>query len=169
MSDSISIHYESKEVQKNITDLLKKVERPKKLVASVARYINSVTKQMFSGRRPDVGGRRGVKWPKLKQSTINRKKQLKRKGKLTGGASPSRPMVASGDLRDSLRVLDIKEKGLKYGTLQKSKKGFPYPGYHNIGRFPFLFLNKTDNAQIIKMTLDYLEGKLESFKKYVKR
>ena len=41
-----------------------------------------------------------------------------------------------------------------------------YPGFHNTGKFPFIFLTKTDYAQIQKMTVDYLDGVMKSFKSY---
>jgi len=167
--NAIDINLDTRHVEKELEKLLNKVERPKKLVNIFSRYINAVTMQMFRGRRPDVGGRRGVKWPRLAKSTVEQKKLLKRKGKLTGGAAPRRPMVTTGAFRDSLKVLEKSDKGLVYGTRIKSKKGFNYPAFHNAGKFPSIFLNKKDLAQGVKMTVDFLSDKLKPFKNYVKK
>lgn len=148
--------------------MLRKLDNPKRLIRQIERYVHAATRQMFRGRRPDTNGRRGVKWKKLEPATIDEKIRLKKAGKL-GTTSPRRPMVRSGRLRDSLRVLERSAKGFIYGTRIKSKKGFSYGGYHNANNFPWLFLTKQDVAQMAKMTKDFLQGKLKLARRYLKR
>jgi len=162
----IDIQIETKEVQTMLNRLLKKVENPKKLMRNVQRWINYLTMKMFRGARPDNSQVRGVKWPQLADSTLQQKR-----AKVKRGASlvAARPMVDTGTLRDSLKVLqEDKDGGFIYGTKTKSKKGFSYPGFHNAGRFPWLFIRKTEFPQMQQMTVDYLEGKIKSFKSYAK-
>jgi phage gpG-like protein len=169
MADGVSIEWETKEVQDMMQRLLNKVERPKPLLKNMQRMIRALTKKMFVGRRPDTSGVRGVKWPRLQKSTIDRKKQLKKKGRLHGGAAPARPMVEQGTMRDSVKVLEENPLGFVFGTRVKSKKGFPYPGYHNANKFSWLFLSKgTDFAQLSIMTKDYLDNQMKRFSAYVK-
>lgn len=162
MSTSISI--ETKEVEKMISTLLKRVERPKPLMENLYKWINSLTKKMFTGKRPDNNTVRGVKWPKLAEKTVNRKKQLVKQGK----AIATRPMVQTGKLRDSLKKITETEKGFVYGTNLTTTSGFKYPGFHNSTRFPFLFVKKNEFAQIQKMAVDFLNGKLKGFNSYTK-
>lgn len=163
--DSLDIHIETKEVETMLQGLLGKVERPKILLKNVQRYVHAQTTKMFRGRRPDTSGVRGVKWPKLKASTIKAKRAKVARGK---GLVAARPMVDTGKTRDTLKVLESNKKGFVYGTKTKSKKGFAYPGHHNKGKFPFIFLTKTDFAQITKMTVDYLNSVMKTFKSYTK-
>jgi hypothetical protein len=159
----ISFSADTKQVERMMNDLLKKVRQPKKLMSSVERYVAAMTVKMFRGPRPDTVGVRGVKWPKLADSTIKQKRALVKRGK---AIVADRPMVRTGMTRDSLKVLSREEKGFLYGTNIKSKKGFPYPGYHNQTKFPWLFLRKHDFAQMTKMIVDFLEGKMSAFKNY---
>ncbi len=170
--DSLDIHIETKEVETMLQGLLKKVENPKKLMKLLRRVTLALTMNMFTATpRPDTKGRRGVKWPKLKQRTINRRKAIlanpKSKIKLAGKAT-SRPMVMTGKLRDSIKVLEENKRGFAIGTREKTKKGFAYPGYHNKGRFPFLFLSKQDLVMFQSATIDFLQDNLKSFKNYMK-
>ncbi len=164
MADGISIEFETREVESMIKGLLKKVHNPVKLMKTLERWIHAQTMKMFRGRRPDKGMIRGVKWSKLKESTVKAKKALVKRGKAIVAA---RPMVRTGRTRDSLKVLESNKKGFVYGTRVK-EKGFAYPGHHNKGNFPWLFLNKQDYAQMAKATTDYLKGKLRNYKSYTK-
>jgi hypothetical protein len=165
MADNIKIQMESREVERLIQGLLNKVERPKPLLKNAQRWIKATTMKMFRGKRPDTSGVRGVMWPKLKESTIRAKKAKVKRGT---AIVADRPMVETGKMRDSIKVLQESERGFLFGTRIKSKKNFDYPGFHNAGRFPFLFLNRQDFNQIVKMTVDYLKDKLKSAKFYVK-
>jgi len=158
----MSIEFETKEVEQMISVLLKKVNRPKQLLKTLERVVNAATKKMFRGRRPDNSMVRGVKWPKLKDSTIKQKKAKIKRGK----AIATRPMVETGETRDSLKVLERTNSGFVYGTLVKSKKGFQYPA-HQSKRFPFLFLRKQDYLQFERATVDFLKDQLRNFKTYV--
>jgi len=168
------ITVDDRQVQKMIGNLLNKVERPKPLMSKIERYVNAITFQMFDGKRPDTSGVRGVKWKKLAPSTIKQKKALAKRGGLASGTAPRRPLVRTGKMRDSLKVLKRSDRGFEYGTRLKSKKGFPYPGVHNAGgkngrppQRPWIFLTRDDFAQIASMTVDFLEDVRKSFRKYV--
>lgn len=158
MSDGLTVQFETKEVEKLIQGLLDKVQRPKPLLKQISRYIHAMTMKMFRGRRPDNFAVREIHWPHLKESTIKAKKaKIKR-----GVSIATRPMVDTGAGRDSIGILKEEPKGFLYGTNIKSNKGFPYMGFHNVGRFPWLFLTKKDYAQIQKMTIDFLKGVLKT-------
>ena len=166
MSDSLSIELETKEVEAMLTGLLRKVEKPKPLMKNIQRLVRALTMKMFRGRRPDTAAVRGVKWPKLKPETIKAKRAKVKRGKSLVAA---RPMVDTGRTRDSLKVLsEFPDGGFVYGTRTKTRKGFSYPGFHNKGRFPFIFLRKEDFDQITSMTVDYLEGVMKNFKNYMR-
>ena len=169
MPDALSLSIETKEVTDMINGLLNKLENPRPLLKKIQAMIHALTGMMFKGRRADKTAVRGVKWPKLAKSTINRKKQMARKGKLHGGATPSRAMIEQGTLRDKRKVLEEKRNGFIYGSPTKSKKGFSYPGFHNAGRFPWLFLrNPVDYVQLGIMTKDYIDGFIKNTNSYVK-
>ena len=166
MADGLSIDIETKEVEVMLSRLLKKVEKPKELMKTLERVVMALTKNMFTATpRPDTKGRRSVKWPKLKQSTINAKKARVKGGKSLVAA---RPMVDTGALRDSIKVLDRNNKGFVIGTKEKSDKNFNYPGFHNKGRFPMFFLSKQDFTMFQQATVDFLNGVLKNFKSYMK-
>lgn len=165
MADSISIEIETKEVEAMLTRLLKKVERPAVLLKNIERLVHALTMKMFRGRRPDTAPVRGVKWPKLKESTLKAKRAKVKRGKSIVAA---RPMVDTGKTRDTLKVLNRDSKGFTYGTRTKSNRGYPYPGHWNKSKFPFLFFTKTDFAQLSRMTVDYLDGVMKSFKNYMR-
>lgn len=162
MADGLSIEMETKEVEKMVSRLLKKVKRPTKLLLTLERIVNAVTKKMFRGRRPDNNVVRGQRWPKLKEETIKQKRAKVKRGK----AIATRPMVETGALRDSLKVIDRSSRGFSYGTNKRSKKGFPYPAHQN-QRFPWLFLRKQDYLQFEKATVDFLKDSLKNFKSYI--
>lgn len=164
MADGLSVEIETKEVEAMLHRLLVKVEKPKELMKNLQRLVHALTMKMFRGKRPDTAPVRGVKWPKLKESTLKAKRAKVKRGKSLVAA---RPMVDTGKTRDTLKVLEDKGDGFVYGTRTKSNKGFAYPGFHNKGRFPFLFLTKQDFAQIQSMTVDFLEDKMQNFKKYM--
>jgi len=164
MADTLNIEFETKEVESMIKQLLRKVENPKKLMSTLERWIHAQTMKMFRGRRPDKASIRGVKWPALQPSTVKQKKALVKRGK---AIVADRPMVRTGKLRDSLKVLEKNNKGFVYGTRIK-KKGFAYPGHWNAEKFPWLFLRKQDYAQMAKATTDYLKDRLKNYKHYTK-
>jgi phage gpG-like protein len=166
MANGLSIDFETQETERMITALLRKVERPRRLMKNVERWVHSQTMRMFRGRRPDKVPIRGVKWRPLKESTVKQKKALVKRGK---AIVADRPMVRTGKLRDSLKVLNSNPKGFEYGTRVKSKNGFAYPGFHNIGDFLWLFLRERDYQQIVLMATDYLRGNLKNFKSYVSK
>jgi len=165
VSNGLSMQLESKEVESLIKTLLDRVERPKKLLDKVEKYVKAVTMQMLKGSRPDTKGRRGIKWPKLKKSTVKQKKALVASGNAIVAA---RPMVRTGKMRDSIKTLSRSAKGFLFGTRIKSKD-FAYPGFHNKGRFPWLFLTQKDYAQISKMVTDHLKGELKRHTHYVRK
>jgi phage gpG-like protein len=162
MADSASIEFDTREVEKMTTELLRKVQHPQKLLRLLERVVNAVTKKMFRGRRPDNAVVRGVKWQKLKTSTIKSKRARKKSGKTIA----IRPMVDSGELRDSLKILSHGKTGFIYGTRKKSKRGFDYPA-HQAKRFPWLFLTKKDFLQFERATIDFLNDSLKNYKTYV--
>ena len=173
VADGLSITYDSTEHDKLIAKLLARVQRPKRLINAIARYTNAITMQMFRGRRADTVGKRGQKWPKLAKSTIEQKRALKRKGR---AIQVHRPLVRTGKLRDSLKVIERKEKGFVYGTRARSAKGALYGGIHNKGgkrgRPPqrkWLFFTRHDTRQMVKMIVDYLENKLKRYNRYVSK
>jgi len=162
----IAIELETKEVQSMLNKLLRKVENPKKLMRNVQRWLHYLTMKMFRGRRPDTTGVRGVRWPQLSMSTIKSKRAKVKRGRSIVAA---RPMVDTGELRDSLKVLSEDTKGgFVYGSRKKSKGGFSYGGYHNAGKFPWLFIKRREYAQIQSMVVDFLEDKMRNFKTYAK-
>ena len=163
--DTFEIIMETKEVEGMLKRLLSRVENPRRLIETLKKWVHSQTMLMFRGRRPDNSIVRGVKWPKLKPETVKHKKALVKRGK---AIVADRPMVRTGRMRDSLKVLSSDGKGFVYGTNTKSKKGFPYPGHWNTKKFPWLFLTKKDYAQLTKATIDYLNGHLKSFKTYIR-
>lgn len=162
-SDGLDVSLETKEVEKLISILLHRVENPGVLMKTLQRWIKAQTMKMFRGRRPDTTVIRGVKWPKLAKSTLKQKKNAVSKGKAIVAA---RPMILTGTTRDSLKILKTAKRGFLFGTRVKSNKGFPYPGHHNSNKFPFIFLNKNDFAQMTRATVDYLNGKIKNFKHY---
>ncbi|MBU2177662.1 MAG: hypothetical protein KJ556_21430 [Gammaproteobacteria bacterium] len=162
---AIDVQFDDKDIYRLVNTLLKRIDNPQPLLKTVGRFIRKQTTKMFRGRRPDTGGVRGEKWPKLAESTIMQKAALKKRGK---AIEIHRPLVRTGALRTSLAAssaLKIMRKGLEYGTDVKSKKGFSYPGFHQVGdsRVParrWLFLNKEELNQIAHSTKQFLEGKL---------
>jgi len=158
VADGMSIHLETREVNEMINKLLNRVERPRPLLKNVQRWIHSLTMSMFRGRRPDNTMVRGVRWPHLAESTIKAKRAKMARGR----AIAERPMIETGRLRDSIKVLGETDRGFLYGSRAKSKGGFSYGGHHNKGRFPWLFLRKDDFLQIQQMTVDYLTDKKQA-------
>ena len=162
-----SVTIDNAETFNMIEGLIKKLEKPEPLLKVVGGYVQSETIKMFNGPRPDTTAVRGVKWPKLKESTIFKKRAMFKNGKITGG-NPNRPLIESGLLRDDLmssRAIKIQNKGLIYGTNQRNKKGFLYPAVHQtgtkVGHIPqrrWLFLNETNLNQIANMTKEYIES-----------
>ncbi len=172
MSDNFEIKMDTREFDRQIKELMTKVKRPAKLMTMLRRYTNAMTMRMFRSRpRADTSVVRGVKWAKLKKSTKKQKKALKKDGK---SLQIFRPLVRTGSLRDSLKILEKKSKGFKYGTRIKNKKGFHYPGVHQNGRGKvpkreFLFYTEKDFKQMVRITVDYLEDDLKGIKHYTRR
>lgn len=171
MADGVTITFEKREAEAMIQRMLSRVQHPKKMVTTWERYVAAVTNQMFHGRRPDTSAVREVKWPKLARSTIEQKAALRKRGL---AIEIQRPLVRTGEMRDSLKVLKETEKGFVYGTRVRSKKGFPYPGLHNVGggnvpQRKWLFLNNTDWRQIVQIAIDFLKDELKSFSSYTKK
>jgi len=164
MADTFTIEMETKEVETLIARLLKKVNNPGELMRTLERWLHAQTMKMFRGRRPDKAVIRGVKWDPLKPSTVKQKKALVKRGK---AIVADRPMVRTGKLRDSLKVLERSKKGFEYGT-RINNKGFSYGGHWNASKFPWLFLKKQDYAQMAKATTDYLSGILKNYKRYTR-
>ena len=171
MAEGFTVEFDTREAERMLSSLLDRVNRPKRLMQAMSRYVNSVTFQMFSGRRADTSGKRGVKWPPLSQETIMAKRAALARG---AAIEEDRPLVRTGKMRDSLKVLERADKGFVYGTRLRSKKGFSYPAIHNTGgsgskppQRPWLFLTPHDFAQMAKMTKDYLENRLQGFTSYV--
>lgn len=161
MADGLTVHVESEDVQRMLARLLQRVQHPKPLMKQLERYVNSVTQQMFTGPRPDRGVVRGVHWPPLADSTwASKRASMKRSGFTT-----DRPLVSTGRMRGSLKVLQRQEKGFVYGTRIRSRTGYPYPQVHNVGGGnvpprPWLFLTRNDFQNISTMTVAFLKGKL---------
>lgn len=161
MADGLSVHVESKEVQRMLNGLLNRVQRPRPLMRQLERYVNAVTMKMFTGPRADRNVVRGVRWPELKDSTWRGKRTAMR----SSGMTTDRPLVRTGRMRDSLKVLQRSDKGFIYGTRIRGAKGYPYPQVHNVGggdvpARPWLFLTRDDFRNITTMTVAYLKGKL---------
>lgn len=163
--DGIQIEFQTTQVESKIRDLLNKVENPSKLLKTLERWIHAQTMKMFRGRRPDKTIVREMKWPALQPSTIKQKKALVKRGK---AIVADRPMVRTGELRDSLKILNSDRRGFEYGT-KTTKNGFAYPGHWNRGKFPWLFLTNQDYAQMASATTDFLKDSLKNFKSYTTR
>jgi len=173
MADGITITFEKREAEAMINRLLRRVQNPAELVKTWKGYVGAVTHQMLDSGLPraDSGVVRGVRWPKLKQSTIEQKAALKKRGL---AIEIQRPLVRTGELRDSLKIIRTDAKGFVYGTTKRSKKGYPYPGVHNVGgghipQRKWLFLNDHDWRQIVKMTIDYLNGQIKTYRSYISK
>lgn len=181
----LSVTIDNQETYRMIEKLIRKIDRPEPLLKIVGKFIQAETKKMFMGKRPDTVGRRGVKWPKLAKSTIQRKlstksqteRLVKRSDKLTKKSftkagvgqvgAARRPLLASGKLKGSLlkkSAIKIKSKGLVYGTNVTNDDGYPYPAVHqtggkNIPQRRWLFLTSKDLMQIATTTRDWLMNK----------
>lgn len=167
MATNRNVTIEDREVHRMINGLIRKINNPKPLLINIGRYTRALTQKMLNDNqpRPDNISVRGKKWRKLAQSTIWEKRRLYRKGK---SVALDRPLVRTGRLRDSLnseRAIQIKGKGLIYGTNVRSRKGFYYPGFHQVGgrtrhgrvpARPFLFLQRSELHEIANMTRNYI-------------
>jgi phage gpG-like protein len=159
----VKINYiaDTREVTNLISKLLRRMKDPSPFIKEVIRYVKAITMKMFRGPRPDLHEVRGVTWPKLMKSTLKAKR---------AAGFPNRPLVRTGKMVDSIKVLYKSKTGFVYGTEVKSSKGFPYPAAHNAGgpvegRPPqrvWLFLTKTDCAQLLKDAIDFIEGRLHN-------
>jgi phage gpG-like protein len=167
----LSIQFETKELEAKLVSLLKFVRTPKNLMTLLQRFIHALTMKMFNGPRPDKRSVRGVKWQPLAESTLWAKRESRKRGY---SIAADRPLVRSGMMMDTLKVLQKKERGFTYGTLWRSPKGYPYPAIHNLGgtvpgRPPqrmWLFISKFEYMQMVKMTVDLLRGYLKFIKLY---
>lgn len=171
---SISATIDNTQTLAIIEKKLQVLNNPYPLLKEYGRYSKAVTFQMFNGRRPDTIGVRGEKWNPLALTTLAQKRELLKKGE---AIEADRPLVRTGELRDKLSAdyaIKIKGKGMEYGTDLRSSKGFPFPGAHNIGmgKLPhrrFLFWSNTDLQQMLKMSIDFIEGKLRDFQSYISK
>ena len=161
----LHVEIDSKEVEEMLNMFMSKVKNPKPLMKVVRRYVNAVTMKMFHGPRPDTGGVRGVKWPKLAESTRWAKAAARKRG---AAIETNRPLVRTGEMRDSIKVLrEDAQGGFVYGTNVRSKKGFLYPGIHNTGGNPnppqrkWLFLTGLDLRQLTQFAIDHVLGKIK--------
>ena len=174
MGNGLSVTVDNTALLRDIETKLKVLNNPYPLLKNFGRYSKAVTFQMFSGVRPDTTGVRGEKWNPLKIETIAQKRNLMSKGE---AIAADRPLVRTGELMESLMKdgsVKIRGKGMEYGTDVKSKKGFPYPGVHQVGSEPipqrrFLFWTDTDLQQMLKMSIDFIEGKLRDFAAYMSK
>lgn len=144
----LTVEIETKQVTDALTEMVKKLEHPKSLLKIIADYLEASTKKMFRGPRPDHQEVDGIKWPELAEGTINQKKSQ---------GYPLRPMVRTGEGRDSIEVLELSENRLVYGTKITTDKGFPYMAHHNSNRFPWLFLNAKRYNEILTLTIGWLK------------
>jgi phage gpG-like protein len=164
MADGLRIKFEDSDVEKMLNNMLTKVKDSKPIIDTCSRYVNAVTKQMFIGKRPDNIAVRGVKWEPLSPKTIEQKKKV-------NARNAKRPLVRTGDMRDSLKVITKGKQGFTYGTNKKSPKGFNYPGFHQVGnaKVParlWLFLTREDLGNMIQIALDHIRGLLKNYNNY---
>ncbi len=163
---SSTITIDNTETMAMIEGLISKLKNPEPLLNVVGKYLQANTMKMFVGNRPDTSSVRGEKWPKLADSTIQRKLAQKKSGLIIGDAR--RPLVATGKMKDSLltkAAIRVNKHGLVYGTEVRGRKGFLYPAAHQTGtsKMPqrrFLFVNETELNQIANTTKQWLEGNL---------
>lgn len=163
--DKMSVTIDSKETFAMIENLVRKVKQPEPLLTIIGRYLQAQTTKMFTGTRPDTASIRGESWPKLAESTVQKKLTLKAKGLVAG--NPRRPLVEKGLLKKDLlgaKAIKVKKKGLEYGTDRRSRKNFLYPALHQTGgrntpQRRFLFITKSELAQIATTVRDWLRGK----------
>jgi len=163
--DGLTITVEQKDVDRMLNRLIKKLDNPKPLLKELSRYVRALTMKMFVGRRPDNTMVRGVKWDRLKDSTLKQKRALVKRGK---AVASDRPLVRTGKMRGSLKsdsAIKMQKNGFTYGTDVRSEKGFPYPGLHNKGdgKIPkrkWLFLTMDELNQMAHATKQYLDGTL---------
>lgn len=162
----LDVTIDNRETLAMIEGLIRKIKNPESLLKDVGRYAQTETNKMFApGSRPDHSAVRGEKWPVLAESTIFKKRAMHKRGKLSGNA-PDKPLVETGALRDDLaspRAIQVKGKGLIYGTDRRNKKGFLYPAMHqtggiNLPKRRWLFLNETNLNQICAMVKNFIEG-----------
>lgn len=167
----MTFSFEDEEVRKMLNGYVKRVRNPKPLLKTLEKYVHAVTMKMFRSGSPraDHSAVRGVKWPRLAESTINQKAALMKRGL---AVEISRPLVRTGKMRGSIKVLkefDTESRaGFEYGTDMRSKKGYPFPAAHNVGmgnRPPkrwWLFLTGQDLRQMVKSTIDHVQGQLKA-------
>lgn len=167
----IEIEADFDRVNAVLAKALKELHEPKPLMNKLKQYVKMVTMKMFVGRRPDNTTVREVTWPPLAESTLWAKRAArKRPGSVV--IESDRPLVRTGKMRDSIRVLAENKTGFLFGSDVRSQKGYPYPGVHNVGgkngRPPqrkWLFLTRNDFAQMLVMTRDWIKNYVWSEKK----
>lgn len=169
MADEITIEFKDEEVQKLLNKLIKRLSKPQKLIRQMERYVHAITLKMFHGRRADTMGVRGVNWEKLTPSTKKQKAALAKRGM---AVEINRPLVRTGKMRDSIGVIKKGLKGFVYGTEVRSNSGFPYPGAHqagggNLPQRKFIFLNRNDLRQLVRMSIDFIKNREFGYKKYL--
>ena len=155
MTKNSAVSIDTRNVTKMLVGLLVKMENPSPFVNDVLRYVKAVTMMMFR-KRPDNAPVRGVSWPKLAKTTLRQKITLEQ---------ARRPLIATGAMRESIRVLYKIKTGFVYGSLLRSADGFSFPAAHNVGgstpgrppKREWLFLNKEDYGQMLSMAIQYLK------------
>ena len=165
---NMTVHVDTREIDAMLNGFLQKIEQPRPLLTRIGKYIQALTMQMFFGRRPDKTPIRGVRWNALAEKTIMAKRAAVKRG---AAIIAARPLVRTGKLRDSLAVsgaVKIYPRGLIYGTTLRSRKGFPYPGFHQVGdkrvpARPWLFITRRELFEIAVETRRFLEGTKAKF------
>ena len=159
------VSVDDRDVKRLLDGFVSRVNNPRPLLLLLQRYIKMQTMKMFRGPRPDTSAVRGVMWPKLAESTRWGKAAARKRG---AAIEIQRPLVRTGAMRDSIRVISESPNGFTFGTDLTSSKGFPFPGAHNAGtgNLPqrrWLFLNRDEIQQMVRLTLEYVaKGRIAS-------
>lgn len=173
MNSGLSVTIDNRETFELIERKLRLLNNPAPLLLSIGRYMRALTLQIMRDRRADNAPVRGESWPKLSERTMMAKRAMQKRGL---AVNANRPLVLSGKMVNSLKndsAIKISRNGIAYGTDVKSEKGFPYPGFHQVGddKVParrWLFLTTTELRQILQMSIDYIHKNLKAFRSYVK-
>lgn len=166
MNGGLDITVDDREVLQAIERKIRLLKNPQPLLKEIGRYSRAITMMVMRDRRPDRGVVREQTWPSLAESTVKAKRAAYKRG---AAVEPERPMVFSGKLRESLAndsSIKVSGTGMSYGTDVRSKKGFPYPGLHQVGdkRIParrWLYWTANELRQIMQMAVDYIDEALK--------
>lgn len=149
------------------------LQNPEPLLRHIGRFSRALTMKIMRERRADRAPVRGEKWEPLAESTLMAKRAAQKRGK---AVNANRPLVATGKMQNdaaSDSAIKISKNGMEYGIDTRSKKGFPYPGFHQIGneKVParrWLFWNKDEIQSILQMSIDHIDGLLKQVGSYIK-